>query len=338
MTKIEEASPGPVVAEELERRRRSFRVGYEPPENPVVDPSLAFYDGTGTSVDVITYEIIRSKLWNLNMDHSDTVRRTSGSNIVVEGYDLTSAIATGWGDVVTFSPYTMFFAGSTDAVIKWTLEHRSMNVGVYEGDVFIQDDPWVGTNHQFDTAVYTPIFVDGALFAWLFNCVHQREIGGRLPGGFDADAVDCYTEPSFMPPVKIIERGRLREDVVDLWIRRSRLPDLLALEVRSQLAGLKTANQRLDDILQRYGPGVVSASMSRMIDTTAQVVGDRLAKLPDATWRDERYIAGASLEDRQVYKLALSFEKRGRRLTASNAGTDPAVGVLNTPRGMFASR
>lgn len=328
--------------DELARRHLSFRVGYDPPVEPLIDPSISLYPeseefmpGRDTGMDVFTYEIIRSKLWNLNLDHSDTVRRTSGSNIVVEGYDLTSAIATGIGEVVTFSPYTMFFAGTTDAVIKWTLEHRSMNVGIAEGDIFMQDDPWVGTNHQFDTAVYTPVFVEGMLFGWLYNCVHQREIGGRWPGGFDPEAIDCYTEPSFMPPVKLAENDRIREDILDLWTRRSRLPDVAELEVRSQLAGLRTARMRLDAIITRYGAPVVRAAMAKMIADSAETVGARLGQLPDATWKDERYISGAVRGDSRVHKLCLTFEKRGNRLSASNAGTDPSVGTLNTPRGMF---
>ena len=88
----------------------------------------------------------------------------------------------------------MFFAGFADLVIKWTLEHRSMNVGIRDGDIFLQDDPWVGSNHQMDTAVFGPVFVDGGLFAWIFNCVHQREVGGVEPGGFIQDAVDVYSE------------------------------------------------------------------------------------------------------------------------------------------------
>ena len=177
------------------------------------------------------------------LDHGETIRRVSGSNIVVEGYDFNCAIATELGDAVTFSTFSMFFAGFADEVIKWTLEHRSMNVGIRDGDLFLQDDPWVGSNHQMDTAVFGPVFVDGKLFAWIFNCIHQREVGGAQPGGMVQDAVDVYTEPTFMPPIKLVENGVMREDVVDAWTRRSRLPELMTLELNSQVAGYNTARR-----------------------------------------------------------------------------------------------
>ena len=107
-------------------------------------PPCVFHAEADPELDPVTYEVIRTKLWNLNADHSDTIRRVSGSYIVVEGYDFNSAVTTEIGDAVTLSPYSMLFAGLADSVIKWTLEHRSMNVGIHDGDLFIQDDPWVG--------------------------------------------------------------------------------------------------------------------------------------------------------------------------------------------------
>jgi N-methylhydantoinase B len=125
----------------------------------------------------------------------------------------------------------------------------------------------------------------------------------------------------------------MRDDVVDMWTRRSRLPELMALELNSQVAGLNTARQRLEEVLTRYGVGAVKATMYKMIDTTAKVVGGRLARLPDAVWRDERYFAGATPGDPRHFKLCLTFEKRGDRLRISNAGTDPSVGSVNVSPG-----
>ncbi len=324
----------PSLDNELQRRRASFRHGYLPPDELVVDPGLHFDTEADHSVDPVTYEVIRSKLWNLNVDHGDAIRRVSGSNIVVEGYDFNCAVTTEIGDAVTFGAYSMFFAGSADEVIKWTLEHRSMNVGVHDGDVFLQDDPWVGTCHQMDTAVFAPVFHDGKLFAWLYNCVHQREIGGSQPGGFIQDATDVYTEPTFMPPIKLAENGVVREDLVDAWTRRSRLPEMMVLELNSQMAGLNFARQRFTDILERYGAATLKGVMYQMIDTTAKTVGARLSRLPDATWRDVRYVAGARQDDPALYKICMAFEKTGDRIKVSNAGTDPSTGSFNIAAGV----
>jgi N-methylhydantoinase B len=210
-----------------------------------------------------------------------------------------------------------------------------MNVGIYDGDVFIQDDPWVGTNHQMDTAVYAPVFVDEKLFGWVYNVVHQRELGGIEPGGFVQQAQDTYSEATFMPPIKLVERGRLRDDVLDAWVRRSRLPDLMTLETRSQLAGANFAKRRLEEMIARYGAETVKGGMRKMITNTAETTGRRLARLPDGIWRDSRYVAGASPGDRNIYRFALSIEKRRDRILISNEGTDPSVGSFNITAGVL---
>ena len=128
----------PSLANERARRSESFLHGYVPPDQPVIDPSVEYYRDS-EPVDGVSFEVIRSKLWNLNVDHGDTIRRVSGSNIVVEGYDFNCAVTTELGDAVTLCPYSMFFAAFADEVIKWTLEHRSMNVGIRDGDVFIEE-------------------------------------------------------------------------------------------------------------------------------------------------------------------------------------------------------
>lgn len=331
---IESPLSPPTLANERQRRRESFLYGYIPPRDPVVDPSVAFHRET-EPVDAVNYEVIRSKLWNLNVDHGDTIRRISGSHIVVEGYDFNCAITNELGDAVTLCPYSMFFAGFADEVVKWTLEHRSMNVGIRDGDVFLQDDPWIGSNHAMDTAVFGPVFVDGKLFAWLFNCVHQRELGGTRPGGFIQEARDCHSEPTFMPPIKLVENDVIREDIADAWTRRSRLPELMALELKSQVAGFRMARERLLALVDRYGARAIKGTMNKMVDDTARVVGARLASLPDAIWRDERYVSGANPGDRRLLKLVLEFEKRGDRLRVSNVGTDPATGAFNVTPGVF---
>jgi N-methylhydantoinase B len=145
------------------------------------------------------------------------------------------------------------------------------------------------------------------------------------PGGFVQSAKDVYAEPIFWPPVKISENGRVREDLLDAWVRRSRLPGLMTVEVKAQLAGVNMAQKRLLELVERYGAPVVKGVMQRMISDTARI--------PDGTWRDERYVGGASPDDKKLYRLCLEFKKTGDRLFVTNKGTDAAAGSFNITAG-----
>ena len=321
------------LKDEQERRGASLSDGYMPSEVLIIDPSLKFHSEFEKNLDPITYEVLRSKFWNLNWDHQETIRRTAGSLVVVQGYDFNSCIQTELGEGVVFGPGNLFFAGCADVVVQWTLEHRSGNVGIADGDLFIQDDPWIGTNHAMDTAIYMPVFVDGRLFAWVYNVAHQRELGGIEPGGFVQGAKDVYSESTFWPPVKLGENGEVREDLLDAWVRRSRIPGMMTIELKAQIAGVNLARRRLLEMVERYGAEVVKGGMQRMISDTSEAVGTRLSEVPDGVWRDSRYVAGAHPDDKNLYKLCMTMTKVGDRLTISNEGTDPATGSFNITAG-----
>jgi len=107
-------NPGQVTAtlqNERQRRADSFVNGYVPPAELVIDPSLQLHTEYSSDVDPISYEVLRSKLWNVNWDHQETIRRVSGSQVVVYGYDFNTSIQTEEGDGVCFGPGNLFFSG-----------------------------------------------------------------------------------------------------------------------------------------------------------------------------------------------------------------------------------
>lgn len=322
------------MSSEYQRRWSSLMHGYMPPEKPSIDPTLELHTDA-VEVEPITYEVLRSRFWSINWDHQETIKRVSGSGVTVYADDFETSIQTEDGEGVVFGPGILFFAGCADLVIKWTLEHRSGNVGIGPGDIFIQDDPWVGTNHQMDTAMYAPVFVDGRLFCWVYNSVHQQEIGGVEPGGFVQQARDTFWEATAFPPIKLIEAGEWREDLLDAWVRRSRLPQLCLLEIKSQVAGVEFARARMEETIEQYGPEVVKGTMRTMIANTEEAVSRRLGSIPDGTWRDARYVSGALPDDLKPYRFELSVTKRGPKLRFSNKGTDPAVGSFNVVPGVM---
>lgn len=323
------------MTSEWSRRRKSLVDGYVPPDEPEVDPSVVFHREYADDLDTVTFQVIRSRLWNVNWDHQQTIRRVSGSGVVVYGYDFNTSIQTEIGEGVVFGPGSIFFAGCADAAVKWTLEHRSATVGIEDGDVFMHDDPWVGTNHQMDTALFAPVFVDDRLFAWVFNVVHQRELGGVQPGGFVQSATDVHSEATFWPPTKLVSRGLLREDVADAWTRRSRLPELLQLELKSQIGGIELARRRIAEMVEKYGPMVVKGAMQRMIGETEAAVRRRLRSLPEATWRDVCVAGGSLPGDRAAHRLELRVRHEDGHLTISNEGTERSTGSFNCSFGQF---
>jgi N-methylhydantoinase B len=295
-----------------------------------IDPSLTLHREWTDQIDPITYEVIRHNLWNINEELGMTIQRISGSPVAMYAFDLNSSIFTEDGEFIYYGPYQLYMSGVSDVQVKWTLEHRSKNPGIHEDDMFLSNDPWVGAAHQMDVTLLTPVFHEGKLFCWITNVLHQYDVGGITPGSFCPSARDSFDEGILIPPIKIVERGELRKDIEGVYLRASRKPYLVALDLRAQIAGNNTAKKRILGLIQRYGADVVKGVMRKIIDNAEAAFVAKLAKVPDGTWRERSYVEVAYVGDRKTYQVMLTMQKQGDKLIFDNAGTADQVGAINT--------
>jgi N-methylhydantoinase B len=303
---------------------------YIPGDRLRIDGHLALHRDWTDKIDPITYEVVRHNLWNINEELGMTIQRISGSPVAMYAFDLNSSIFTEDGEFIYYGPYQLYMSGVSDVQVKWTLEHRSGNPGIFDGDMFLSNDPWVGAAHQMDVTLLCPVFREGKLFCWITNVLHQYDVGGITPGSFCPNARDTFDEGILIPPVKIIERGELRRDIEAVYLRASRKPYLVALDLRAQIAGNVTASRRIKALIERYGPDVVKGVMRKIIDTAEAAFLQKMAKLPDGTWRERTYVEVARVGDRGTYQVLLTMQKQGDRLVFDNAATAPQVGAINT--------
>jgi len=283
------------------------------------------------AVDPLTYEVVRHRLAAITEDMGDALKRMSGSVVVTDCNDFSAAIADETGDLILVGAYNTQLAASLDMALKWTLEHRSVRPGIAPGDMFLCNDPWVGGGlHQNDVSLFAPLFHEGKLFAWTGAVCHQVDLGGVSPGSWSVSGRDVFWESTPVPPVKIIERGELRTDIEDMYLRRSRVPKLIALDLRAKLGANNVAQERLTALIAKYGPTTVKAVMKRMMRDAERRLRAKLSSLPDGTWGAVAHQDGARVDDDGIYKIVLEMRKQGDTLTFDFTGTDPQVeGFIN---------
>ena len=77
-----------------------------------------------------------------------------------------------------------------------------------------------------------------------------------------------FWEAGCIPPIKIVEQGVLRKDLEEEYIRRSRMPDLVALDLRAQITACNVARERMQQLIEKYGPEVVKGVMKKLQDNS----------------------------------------------------------------------
>ena len=297
--------------------------------NPAGD-GLNLHTEIAETIDPVTFEVIKNNLWNTNIEHGTTLIRTSGSLIVAHGRDLNPCILTEDVEYVFAGPYVQIITSAADMATRWVMENLADNPGIREGDMFLSNDPWIGATHQMDVTLICPVFVDGRLFCWTVNTMHQNDVGGVTPGGMSPEARDSFYEPVRISPVRIVEQGRLREDLEEMYLRQSRLPGMLGLDLRAAVSGNLVAQKRILELVDRYGAGIVKGVMRRIIDHAEKTFVNRLMKLPDGTWRARGYLEQALPGDRGIYPLVLTMRKKGSDLVFETEGTHKQTGCLNS--------
>ena len=277
-------------------------------------------------LDPLTYEVVRHRLTAITEEMGDALKRMSGSVVVTDCNDFGTAIFDEGGDSVQVGLVNTQLAASLDMAVKWTLENRAGNPGIGPGDMFFCNDPWVGGGlHQNDASIFAPLFYDGELFAWTGQSATRstwaacRRAAGRWRAG------TCSGSRRRCRRSRWSEAGTLRADIEDLYLRRSRVPKLIALDLRAKIGANNVAQDRLTRLIDKYGPTAVKAVMRHMMNDSEARLRAKLPSLPDGTWNAVGHQDGARAGDRAIYKIVCSMTKRADRLTFDFTGTDPQV-------------
>lgn len=308
---------------------QDFNQGYVPDEELDIHPSVSLHTEYKEDIDPITYEVLRHQLWTINEEHGKTLENVSGSPVAYYGQDFNPTLLNEEGEVVFNGPYVQLFSPIAELQVKWILENRSDNPGIEPGDIFISNDPWVGSTHQPDTFFVAPIFHNDEIFCWIANTLHQYDIGGINAGSFCPGASDVYEESTPIPPIKAVEGDEVRKDVRQMYQRHSRMPNLVGLDFNAQVAGIRVTRNQLNEVLDEYGTETVKGAMERIIGDSETKFLDKLEDVPDGTWRAREYMEGSQTGDDELYVGELQLIKEGNTLTFTNEGTAENEGAMN---------
>jgi N-methylhydantoinase B len=196
------------------------------------------------------------------------------------------------------------------------------------GDVFITNDPWLGTGHLFDYVVVTPVFAPGtrtpvALFA---STCHTIDVGGL---GFSADARSVFEEGTCIPHLRLAHGGRLNEDLLAVIQANSRNP----VEARGDILSLVSSNEvgaaRLVEMMAEFDIASLDALAEHILEHSRRATLAAIARLPQGRWRAQMQLDGYEAPITLLAELA----HEDGRIVVDFAGSSPASARgINSPK------
>jgi acetone carboxylase alpha subunit len=230
-----------------------------------------FYDGirelTLKKKDPLRYESVHSRLRSLVVSARETSKRISASPGVREVGESVVALYTPEGDSIVLSMGIMVHVHTMSRFIKWMIENDyEIDPGIRPGDIFANNDAYIGNVQTPDVMDVIPIFYDGELVGWAGAVCHELEVGGVTPGGDVYLAQERYTEGLFVCAEKVGANDELRRDYLLRVERNVRSPIYWILDEKAKVSACLEIREKLLEIIRDVGVGYYKQATKELIE------------------------------------------------------------------------
>jgi N-methylhydantoinase B/oxoprolinase/acetone carboxylase alpha subunit len=282
-----------------------------------------------TSLDPITFAVVRAAFDHITRLMSTNLQRTSYSPILYDMVDFSNAL---------FDPSAQLIGQTTNVPVHLASMHFSVQAsldafpeGLREGDVVLLNDPYQGGTHIPDVTFTMPVFVDGEVVGFAASRGHWLDLGGAAPGGMVADATHIVQEGLRIPPLKLFERGELDAKVHAIIRANTRVPHYIDGDLRAHLSALRTAERELQALCGRYGAATVRACMSEALAYTERRTRAAIRGVPDGVYAAEDWIDTDGVSPDSV-PIRCTLTVAGDEITVDLRDSSPLVaGPINYP-------
>jgi len=277
-------------------------------------------------MDRITLEVIGAALLTVAEEMGAGLIRASYSTNIKERRDCSTAIFDARGRVIAQAEHIPMHLGSLLGTVEEILRRYPLR-DLAPGDMFIVNDPYSGGGtHLPDINLVAPVFAGDEPFGFVANIAHHADrTGERIRNIWD--------EGLRIPPIRLIERGRLRDDVMELLLANFALPDERRGDFRAQLAVNRLGERRLGELIARWGLPTVRAACDELLAYGERKIRAAITGVADGVYRftDAMDDDGVSAEP---IPIVVSITVKGDTMHLDFTGSGPeSRGDLNVVRG-----
>ncbi len=242
-----------------------------------------------SKINEITNQLMWNRLLSVVEEQGQTLVRTAFSPIVRECGDISAGIFDLKGrmmaQAVTGTPgHVNSMAESVKHFMRFfTIQHMN------EGDIYITNDPWMGTGHLNDFVLTTPCFKNNKIVG-LFSCTsHLTDIGGI---GTGPDATDVHMEGIYIPMLKLADKGKMNKTLLSMIRQNTRQPVETEGDVYSLAACNDVGCLRLNDMMKEFEISDLNQLSNFIYTKSVNAVKKEIKKIPNGVYKNSMKVDG----------------------------------------------
>ena len=282
-------------------------------------------------IDPILLAVLNGRLVQIADEMDATLYRSAFNPIIAEAHDACHGLyhAQTGATLVQGTTGLPIFVGAMAFAVKAVIDKANQDGNLQAGDTYLFNDPYDGGTHLNDFRLVRPLFWNGKLFAWLASVGHWLDVGGNVPGNFNAKATESFQEGFRVPPVKLARAGVIQQDIIDILGANSRVPQSNWGDLNGQLNALDLGERRLQALLADYGEELIVSALDLLTARAEKLMRANIADLPDGTYSYDDFLDNDGITDVPLsIALDLTISADKMRLDFSRS-SPPCDGPLN---------
>jgi N-methylhydantoinase B len=286
------------------------------------------------NVDPLMLGVVEARLNALNQELGARLFRQCFSVPTSHIRDLGTVLFDKNERTLSIGNFMPVHTGGSDISLKGMLDRIGRD-NIHPDDLIIGNDPFVVKfGHVADWSFLRPIFYEGELLFYHFARTHQYDSGGAYPGCYFPRSYDCHGEGLIIPPIKLVEGGKINEGIYSVILGNLRGAAMVRADNMLVYESMRIIEERILGLLREYGKDAMLAACDELIDRAREAVAKVISQWPAGTYRAERAADWDGTTDRPVWvRLALTVKPDEGKVLFDFSDSDPQADFINVPLG-----
>jgi N-methylhydantoinase B/oxoprolinase/acetone carboxylase alpha subunit len=269
--------------------------------------------------DPIELELFKNIFISIAEEMGAVLGRTAFSPNIKERKDYSCSLFNARGETMAQGSHIPVHLGAMPLSVQAALAA----VRFEPDDLVVLNDPYKGGTHLPDITCVMPVFFGRKPSFFVANRAHHADVGGMTPGSMPL-ATELFQEGLIIPPLKLVRRGRLNEEVLGLILSNVRTPDERRGDLLAQVAANDVGTRRLREVIGRYGLPKTLDYAGLIQDYAEKFLRATIRAIPDGTYTFADHLDDDGISDRPL-RIAVAIKIRGDEAVVDFSGSSPEV-------------